>query len=139
MKLKDFISSTNIPESLVRAVVRQVGGWASFQESAQDIARYGADTGVGGFTYYAETVPFAKRHRAEMMAMAEETARDCYGRGANAFTLIAGFNCLSRRIPSGDVARAIYDRNDVNATDVYNALAWYALEETARAYCDLTD
>ena len=34
--LKGLIESTNIPESLVRAVVRQMGGWESFKESAHD-------------------------------------------------------------------------------------------------------
>ena len=139
MKLKDFVAQANIPENLVRAVARQCGGWASFQEDAHDVARQGADTGVHGFTYYSDTVPFAKRHRAAILAMAGDMARECYGRDADCFTLIAGFNCFRGRLTGGDVARAIYGRNDDNATDAYNAMAWFALEETARAYCDLTD
>jgi len=139
MKLKDFVAQANIPESLIRAVVRQCGGWQSFKEDAQDVARHGADTGVHGFTYYSDTVHFARKNRVAIMAMAEDMARDCYGRDANCFTLIAGFNCFRGRLSSGEVARAIYGRNDDNATDVYNAMAWFALEETARAFCDLTD
>ena len=44
--LKGLIESTNIPESLVRAVVRQMGGWESFKESAPDICRGGIDGAV---------------------------------------------------------------------------------------------
>ena len=38
--LVNLIDSTNIPESLVRSVVRQMGGWESFKESAPDITRH---------------------------------------------------------------------------------------------------
>ena len=56
-----------IPESLVRAVIRQSGGLASFLEKAPDISRHGISGGFGGWIYYSETEPFAKRHRADIL------------------------------------------------------------------------
>lgn len=47
--LKKLVERSNIPESLIRAVVRQMGGWESFKESAPDICRGGIDGGFHGF------------------------------------------------------------------------------------------
>jgi len=49
--LKNLIVDSNIPSKLVRAVVRQSGGWQSFTESAQDVVNRGAESGFNGFSY----------------------------------------------------------------------------------------
>lgn len=134
--LKAFCQSSAIPAPLIRAVVRQFGGWSDFKESARDVSNHGANCGFSGFIYYADTVPFAKRNKANILEYAESMARDI---GAeNAIGLIAGFNCLSG-ISALEVASALYKRNDENETQVFNALAWFALEEVARAYSDLLE
>lgn len=132
--LKAFTAETNVPASVVRAVVRQVGGWDNFKELAGDVARHGANCGFSGFIYHSDTVPFAKRIKADLLDFCAEQAREFGNDGAASF--IAGFNCVD--LNADEVAQALYKRSDDNQTEVFNALAWYALEETARSYDDLT-
>jgi len=122
---------------LIRSVVRQIGGWDEFKERAPDVAAYGADGGFSGFIYYADTVPFAKRNKAIILEYAESMAGDI-GADGGALGLIAGFNCLSD-LTALDVASAIYKRNDDNAQQVFNALAWFAVEEVSRSYVGLME
>ena len=133
--LEKFTEKSNIPASLIRAVVRKLGGWQSFKESAPDICRGGIDGGFHGFIYYTDTVPFAKRNLREIQSYAEQQARDS---GSGVIELIQGFGCFRHDKPSeAEVGSALYGgRNGYQ--NVLNALAWYAGEEVARAYCDLT-
>lgn len=135
--LKAFCDSSNVPAPLIRAVVRQIGGWDEFKDRASDVANHGADGGFSGFIYYADTVPFAKRNKASILEYAESMASDI-GADGGALGLIAGFNCLSD-ITALDVASALYKRNDDNAQQVFNALAWFAVEEVSRSYVDLLE
>jgi hypothetical protein len=133
--LANLIESTNIPESLVRAVVRQMGGWESFRESAPDVCRGGIDGGFHGFIYYSETEPFAKRNRKEILEMASEQAKE-FGMGF--VEMIMGFGCFRHSKPTeSEIVEALAGRG--TKTQVPNALAWYAGEEVARAYCDAFD
>lgn len=129
--------SSNIPDSLIRAVVRQAGGWESFCEMAPDICRGGIDGGFHGFIYHSETHPFAKRNRKAIAQMASEQARDL---GVGVIEMIKGFGCFRNDKPTDEeIGSALYaGRNAEDGLDVLNALAWYAGEEVARAYCDLT-
>lgn len=136
--LAALIESTNIPESLVRAVVRQSGGWQSFKESAPDICRGGIDGGFHGFTYTAETEAFARRNRADIAAMAQEQASDF---GTSVTEMIRGFGCFrhnQQKPTDSEIGQALYAGQD-DGYGVLNALAWYAGEEVARAYCDAFD
>ena len=133
--LKAFVESSHIDTTLIRAVVRQIGGWESFKESAQDVAENGADAGFSGFIYYNETVPLAKRHKKAILTYAKQLTREI-GEG-NEFDMIAGFNCL--KMEAGEVAEAIYNPRSEERTQVFNALAWFALEEVARAYVDFVE
>ena len=136
---KQLIDSTNIPPSLVRAVVKQLGGWESFKESAPDITNHGINGGFHGFIYHTDTVAFAKRHKRDIAAMAADQAYDF---GTTTLEMIQGFNCLNEARYSLDtIGKCLYGRGCGNGeeTDIYNALAWYAGEEVARAYCDLTE
>ncbi len=133
--LKTFVEKSHIPASLVRAVVRQVGGWdEDFAVIAHDVCSYGAGGGIGGFIYYADTVAFAKKQKSAILAAAAALAADC---GTTTFELIASFNCL--QMSADAVAEAIYNPRSDNRQTVFNALAWFALEEVARSYCDLAD
>jgi hypothetical protein len=133
--LEKFTKESSIPASLIRAVVRKLGGWKSFKESAPDICRGGIDGGFHGFIYYTDTVPFAKRNLREIQSYAEQQAIDL---GSGVIAMIQGFNCFKHDKPSeAEVGEALYGgRNKDN--NVLNALAWYAGEEVSRAYCDLT-
>lgn len=130
--LKSFCQESHLPESLIRATVKQAGGWESFQESAKDVTEHGADGGFHGFIYYTDTVPFARRNRESILQACREMAQDLGEPGA--YSLIAGFNCL-KMLPD-DVADAIGNPRHAQNAEVLNALAWYALEEVSRSYCD---
>ena len=137
--MAELIRNTNIPASLVRAVVRQIGGWESFTEAAPDICRGGIDGGFHGFIYNCDTEAFARRNRAAIAEMASEQARDF---GTGVIEMIRGFGCFRHGTPPTDeeIGSALYAGRD--ATDglpVLNALAWYAGEEVSRAYCDLLE
>ena len=133
--LKKFIEASQIPAEIIRAVVRQSGGWGSFKEIARDVASHGADCGFSVFIYYADTVTFYKKHRKSINAFADSMAKDL---GDNTLDMVAGFNCLDTN--AGEVAECMFDPRTKNdyATRIHNALAWFALEEVARSYADFT-
>ena len=131
--LVNLINSTNIPESLVRAVVSQMGGWESFKQSAPDITRHGIDGGYHGFIYYSDTLRFTKRNRKEIIEMASQQSKE-FGMGL--VEMIKGFNCLKHATET-EIVEGLAGATD--ETQVPNALAWYAGEEVSRAYCDAFD
>lgn len=136
--LQKLIDSSNIPESLIRAVVRQMGGWNSFKENAPDICRGGIDGGFNGFIYNADTESFARRNRESIAAMASQQADDF---GTSVTEMIQGFGCFRNgtKPSDSDIGSALYAGKDSkDGEPVLNALAWYAGEEVSRAYCDLT-
>lgn len=137
--LAALIESTNIPAALVRAVVRQIGGWQSFTESAPDITAHGIDGGFSGFIYNADTEAFAKRHREHIAAMAEAQASDM---GTSVTEMIQGFGCFRNGTKPTDceIGLALYaGKEKEDSAPVLNALAWYAGEEVSRAYNDLLE
>lgn len=134
MKQSEFIKQSHIPASLIKATVHQIGGWEEFKEHAEDVTNHGASGGFSGFIYYSDTVEFTETNKATILAFAKEQAADF---GESLFSMVGGFNCL--KISPEEVAEAIYNHNSENQTMVYNALAWYILEEVCRSYVDLED
>ena len=124
------IEQTNIPASLVRSVVRQL----SDKESFRDIVRGGIGGGFHGFIYHSDTVAFFKRNREAIRDMAREQAQDF---GQDVVSMVAGFNCLTDDYETREsIARCLFGGRLTDAdTEVANALAWYAGEEVARAFC----
>lgn len=141
--------NSGISEKLVRAVLRQLGGGAEAWDSLRDVAGHGADGGFGGFIYYTDTVGFFKRYRAEIVELARRMADDL---GEGVVEMVAGFNCLGGQRLRGRFGASDSARKDALAeyidsagrciyggrltdddTNVANALAWFALEEVARA------
>lgn len=133
LTLSSFITCSHIDASLIRSVVRQFGGWKEFSHMADDVAMNGADAGWAGFTYHSDTVPFAQRNKKAIMAECESMAQEMGESGALAF--IAGFRCL-KGYSQSEIADGLYNPRSDNKTQVYNALAWYALELVARSYDD---
>lgn len=136
--LKKLIASSRIPAPLIRAVVRQLGGWESFTTSAPDITNHGIDGGFHGFMYYTDTVAFAKRNRAHIQTMAKEQASDF---GSSVIEMIQNFGCFRNDKPTeSEICTALYGgRSEDGTRSVLNALAWYAGEEVARAFQDMTE
>lgn len=116
-------SETRQP-SLTLAVIRQTG-----RDNLPDIARHGADGGFAGFTYYSDTVAFAKRCRTHIMARLAEDAPDLGYDGV--ISMLGSFVCL-KGVSHDDIADGLYNPNSEHRTTIYNALAWYAAEEIAR-------
>lgn len=139
LTLSQFIAESGLPASLVRSTVRQCGGWEMFQEDAKNLqlCSCGAAGGFNGFIYHSETVPFSRRNKKALLELCKEQANDIYGHGMTIPGFIAGFNCVG--CDAEQVAIALYTGKGDNVTEVYNALAWYALEEVARRYCDILE
>lgn len=138
--LASFCESSHLNSSLIRAVVRQFGGWESFTESAPDVCRGGGiDGGFHGFIWRRDTEAFAKRNRSLIAEMASEQASD-FGMGV--MEMIRSFGCFRHGTKPTDeeIGMALYaGREKEDSVPVLNALAWYAGEEVCRSYCDLTD
>jgi len=132
--IKAFAAQSNMPATLIRAVIRQCGGFESFKEMAEDVSDHGASGGFHGFIYYTDTVKFTKNNKAAILEYAKEQASDF---GQSMIGMIAGFGCL--KMSEEETAEALYNSRSAERTNVYNALAWYALEEVARVYCDAAE
>ena len=138
--MKTLIAKSSIPATLIRAVVKNMNGWDSFKESAQDVVDHGAACGFGNFIYYTDTVTFTSNNRKAIAEYAAEQSKEIGYK--DEIEMILSFNGLQHDdLTSSDIARALYGRltDDDKKTTIYNVLAWYALEEAARAYCDLLD
>jgi hypothetical protein len=114
---------------LQRAVYRQLGSdnVQEFLETLQEVARGSAAYGHTGFIYYAETVDFTKRNRAEIMEQLKEDA-ECFGTSVS--DMVCAFNCF-KGYEADEILSALYGGRGDSVTAVYNGLAWYALESVA--------
>jgi hypothetical protein len=136
--IKQFAENSSLPAQLIRATIRQFGDWDYFKQSAPDISSHGATGGFSGFTYYDDTVPFAKRNKKLILESLTEMDQQIENVGLLAF--IASFNCFKGMdITQDSIARAIYTGKGDDVITVFNALAWYALEEVARSYNDFIE
>lgn len=132
--IKQIINSCNIPAGLIRAVIRQSGGFESFKESAQDVCNVGADAGYGGWIYYTETCAFTACQRQNILEMLRDYSDQF---GEDMWTMVGNFNCL--KISGQEAAEGFYNHHSEYRQQVYNALAWFALEEVCRVYCDMLE
>ena len=134
---KDMAENSNIPENLIRAVVRQSGGMEAFAEDATDITNHGIDGGFHGWIYYADTCKFWERNRKEILEYAEFQAEE-FGQGM--LEMITGFGVFQNDpLTVDEVARAIYQGKGAQVDTVQNVMAWFAAEEVARLYTDLVE
>lgn len=133
--LKEFCAASNISEALIRATVRQFGGWESFKECASNVANHGISGGFHGFIYYADTVKFAKRNKSDILELCRGMASEIGCSGA--VSLIASFNGMKGETEE-DIAEGLYNPRSDNQQTVFNALAWFAGEEVCQSYCDLS-
>lgn len=137
--LSDFCEASSLNPKLIKAVVKQMGGWESFIEAAPDICRGGIDGGFHGFIYNRDTEAFARRHRALIAELARQQADDF---GSGVIEMIRGFGCFRHGTKPTDeeIGSALYAGRDAkDGLPVLNVLAWYAGEEVSRSYCDLIE
>lgn len=112
---------------LKRAVMRQFGDSESFYESVPDIANYGASGGVSGFIYYSDTVNFTKRNKDKIMHSLTDLSNDI---GESIVSMLSRWQCL-KGMSQRDIMDGLYNSKSEDKDTVYNALAWYALEDVA--------
>ena len=131
--LKNFIEYSSIDAELIRAVIRQSGGWQSFQESAPDITNYDIfPSGFSGWVYYSETCRFYAKNRGAIVALVEEYADEF---NLSPMDFVAGFNCLDT-IDKQDIGRTLYGNKRQHAPIVAKSLAWFAAREVTRSFVD---
>ena len=136
MNLSSFTENTSNP-SLSRAVIKQFGRWVDWKESAADIAAHGAQGGVSGFICHADTIAFYEANKGNIHALARDMA-DEIGETGLLSEFVAGFNCIN--LEACEVEQALEEgETNEDYTQVANALAWFALEETARSYTNLLE
>ena len=131
------ISAAKKCHILAPAVLRQLGGGTDAIDKAIDAANHGADSGFTGFTYCVDTIAFAKHHRKAIAASLLDLASDC---GTDPLDLVRGFGCFRHDKPDAlAVAAALTGGKHADVDTVYNALAWYALEDVGGAIIRLTE
>ena len=80
-------------------------------------------------------MPFFRRNRQSILEMAEQMADDVGYPGMLA--MIASFGCLKDcKFSQDEIAKALYTSKGEHTDGIQNAMAWFALEEVARSYCD---
>ena len=131
---------THLQQAVLKQLNHEDEDGYTLKDVLCDVCEHGADTGWNGFTYYADTIAFTKANRKAIETLVREQADD---QGKHPVDFIASFRCLDRSDPAlrEAIGRFIYGGHYQNSTKcdspmVYNALAWYALEETARALID---
>jgi hypothetical protein len=132
--LKNFIENSGINAKLIRAVIRQSGGWSDFQDMATDIVNHGIAGGFSGWIYYSETCAFYAKNQGAIVALVEQWANDS---NLSPIDFVAGFHCFSADKPS--VGKTLYGTKRQHDTQVANALAWFAVEEVARAFVEWSE
>lgn len=130
--LKNFIEYSSIDAGLIRAVVRQSGGWQSFQESAPDIRHYDINGGFSGWIYYNETCTFYAKNQSLIIELVERQA-DEYGY-QSAQDMVKSFRSCDATL--SEIGYTLHGTKRQHDTQVANALAWYAAESVASAYND---
>ena len=87
--VKAFCQYSNVDSNLIKAIIRQSGGWNDFQEKALDITNHGIAGGFSGWIYYTETSEFYAKNQQLIVDMVESQADD-YGY-QSAQELVKGF------------------------------------------------
>ena len=102
----------------------------NLEENAADICEHGADAGFSGFIYYSDTWAFTNKYRASIIELLKDLAADL---GLDWLEFLSSFNCL-KDYSKAEIAEGLFDPESESNCTVYNALAWFALEEAARDY-----
>lgn len=73
MKLVDFTKTFPDHDTLIKAVVREYGGFDIFKQLAPDVARFGANQGTGGaFIFTKDNLNFHKKHKKRIESLLDD-------------------------------------------------------------------
>ena len=131
---KQVLADNSEYKTLINAVINRIG-----MDAVQDVNNHGINGGFSGFIYYSDTVKFFKTYKKDILKMAENMASEL---GEDMITMISNFNCLSsgdyrNRKPDytpTEIGEAIFSGRGENATQIQNAMAWFAAEEVCRMF-----
>ena len=133
--LKNFIENSSIDAKLIRAVIRQSGTWQSFQESAPDISNYGISGGFSGWIYYSDTCAFYAKNQNLIVGLVEyKSDEDDY---KSAQDMVKCFSFIDATL--SEIGYTLYGNKRQHDTQVANVLAWFAVEEVARAFVEWSE
>lgn len=133
--IKNFCKFSSINPDLIRAVIRQSGGWSDFQEKAPDITNHGIVGGFSGWIYYTETCEFYAKNQSLIVELVESQTYD-YGY-QSAQDMVKDFRYLDATL--SEIGCTLYGNKRQHDIQVANALAWFAAEEVARSFADWVD
>jgi hypothetical protein len=139
MKLKEFIDRANVSESLIKAVVKQFGGWEAFLENVEDVYNHGIDGGYSGFIFYSDTVPFAQKP-AVREAIVEQLEEDSSNCGTDVVDMVSNFGVFRTNPMDAADRRDLYRfLSDTKCQEdkIPNLMAWYAAELVCHDYMNL--
>ena len=128
--IKAFCKFSNINPDLIRAVIRQSGGWHSFQETAQDITKHGISGGFNGWIYYTETGDFYSKNQVEIVKLVEYQMKEYDYQSAQ--EMINRFKSIDATI--SEIGHTLYGDKRHHDTQIANALAWFAAEAVVGEY-----
>ena len=121
--------------TLQTAVINQLG-YESLDEECvstlQDVSEHGADGGYGQFVYYHDTIKFFDDNRTDILKSVTDMAESL---GEEPSSMVKSFRCLNGDF-NHEVDQVLMGIDCDDDVSVKNALAWFALEETAH---ELTD
>ena len=117
---------------LQQRVIEQLSGESELNKdnasTLNDIARYGADFGFVGFTYYSDTCKFFDNNKDLIM---KQLLEDRINIGYNSLTdMLSSFKCF-KDVDNYNIEAFLINSDDENneeQTTLKNGLAWYALE-----------
>jgi len=144
-QIKAASDRSGITQHLIKEVLTQISDNATEAlKTLRDVYDHGADAGYPGFTWTSDTAAFYEANKKEIVELVERTAEEF---DTSPLDFIATFNVLAG--PKGakapyyrDIAKALYGKPSKTERDfddylnIANALAWFILEETARAFYD---
>lgn len=133
--IKSFCEFSSINSNLIRAVIRQSGGWLSFQESAPDISKHGISGGFSGWIWYSDTCAFYAKNQSLIVELVESQS-DEYGY-RSAQDMVKSFRSIDATL--SEIGHTLYGNKFQHDTQVANALAWFAAKSVVIAYNDWVD
>lgn len=133
--IRSFCKFSSINPNLIRAVIRQSGGWQSFQEMAQDIYNHGISGGFGGWIYYTETCQFYAKNQSLIVELVEYQSDEFEYQSAQ--EMVNSFRSLDATL--SEIGYTLYGNKRQHDTQVANTLAWFAAEEVARSFVDWSE
>lgn len=117
--------------ALEKAILTQFDGCDYLTEDnareLQSCIQGGADSGISGFIYYADTCEFYDANREAILSQMIEEARE-FGYGSAA-EMISKFNCLQGWFEPGEIEEQLFTGSEDDL--LKNALAWAVLEDFA--------